>query len=1815
MERASRKSIITTLLTVFACILAVVAVFVFIPMSTKTNAENEPSVWDGDLVAAGWGVEHTAPVDGKASEEAPSTKPSGYVATFDEEDDTKVATVTISDAASLAYFAREIYEFSANYEGCKVALKTDIDLNNKLWMPIGLDNRTNKDSNNVVSLYLAFKGSFDGENHTISNLNGTKFAEALVNKTVDDNEKLFIEVGDNSVFVPSDGNEYSYGLFGATANITIKNIKLSQFTLDGTRSTATISGDQLEPDSVGLIGFAGGSVTVENCVVGTPKTEANKDVVDIVGTRVTGGIIGRAYLAITGNGGFGSSGTFHPIIFKDCTNYLNIGKVGDAAQKGGILGFNSGVSKLEFENCKNYGNIIGQYVGGITSFSQQGTASQIELMRFEKCTNEGNVTSTDRFAGGIIGSINSLNMAELRMIDCVNKGDITSITNPANSTNEQVTGGIAGAVTVDTTIGPVWKSSGGVYVKDRDGYATQFTAEKLFNYGTIRGAKKSNESKSVIAYSGGIFGHVSASQGHYTSQYYFDQLAKYEKGEISEKPAYPYTVIQFNTLVNCGEVTCDDFNNVYGTTNQYVGSILGAIPSGVVSKNNLTKIEAETFVSAYGKIKPVEFVGRHADKVVGAASTFDWERQPSEETVPTAEVVTEGTKIIGVNTDDIDGDFKVVIPSGITEIAPYAFLGYGTLEEKGHCALTSGYTVAHDQINDVNTKHLVSVEFAANSTLETIGEFAFAGTDIGKIELPTSVKTIGRGAFADTKLETVKLNSAELTVADMAFGNNSYLKQVELAGGNMEFGTNVFNNRSDKALYVIADKSIYDSLKTADVDFKALLTYVVTIEYYDFSTGSALKVGEEKRLHGAAYTVVLNADGVWANNSNISYVGLSSLNGANTPWYASSSCSGASLSPSAQALADLLNGNSETVKLYTRAVGESDEFVAVDNLVFGREYPLGAINALLAPRSKKVTTEAVAITAYNGSSENLKTSIYDAGVYTVTITPESGEATTLTITVLPATVELSASGVFQWRVSGATLSDGPVYLADGNPTLVKPESGNYTVEAAIESLVRVRNNTAQTLSLTGTGFTANVQQGSTAQGTAIGKYTTTYTLTADSNHVFALNGTVVNGSARGLTVTLDENVATVTKVWYIVDIGNWLVDNNGDDYAIADRVYGSNATFAAPHFRFGDSEASRNAIVYTLTREGYNGLEFAPADFAKYLNNTIPVGRYTLRISAPEVRYYEEYDEETNEPVGDPVVYPAFKQEVTFEVTAATLTSDQGINGYLNGSAFGYLLGETGVSETNLVTVNSINGAIENIYNNFPSNDSSYWGSASRPVIEVTLVSDKTNVYSAFTRPDAVGVYNYYYRIRIDNYNIIDSDAQGEPLGFTLTVYGIVELPIISAHQYTGALQVAFIADSEQYRVVRNNGGIDAGTYEVEVELIHPECYIWVDQTLAGEHSASRTVGFVIEQAANAWTRLPNIVNWSYDSFDADVNRIRAVPLYLNTGAELYFKVATDEEGANVINGLDHITVDRNGKISDTTVIGLLNGLTVGRYYLVSVVDETANYSSMVQSIGFNVTKATNYWASGESDLVLPSWVVGDYDPTVNTIAVNPEHGVANIRVIDFNGVEYYNSVTGVNNLAEAPVGKYLLIAWVDASDNFEALAERTFTIEVLETIGLPWWGTLLIVIGVLVVVAIVLFVLWKKGVFQILTGKLVLAIRTAATVDATIAAVRASKKADEAKAAIAAAKAKERASERRAKAAAERALPVEERAAALEAKAQVAAAKADKMRARAEAMQARADRMKEEANGKTADTEAVEQPTEPAPTSEAEAAATETEE
>ena len=170
-----------------------------------------------------------------------------------------------------------------------------------------------------------------------------------------------------------------------------------------------------------------------------------------------------------------------------------------------------------------------------------------------------------------------------------------------------------------------------------------------------------------------------------------------------------------------------------------------------------------------------------------------------------------------------------------------------------------------------------------------------------------------------------------------------------------------------------------------------------------------------------------------------------------------------------------------------------------------------------------------------------------------------------------------------------------------------------------------------------------------------------------------------------------------------------------------------------------------------------------------------------------------------------------------------------------------------------------------------------------------------------------------------------------------------------------------------------------------------------------------------------------------------------------------------------------------------------------------------------------------------------------------------------------------------IGKLASLGVGDYALTVVIGDCNDYTGVETSTI-FHIFKKPGLAWWAVLLIVLGSLAVAALIIFILWKKGVFSILTNKIIVAIRTRASVEATIASVRAAKMMEEGKRSVAEAKRKEAARERAAARRAERELPEEERAKAIEVRAAAAEQRAEKMRAKAEAMRKQAELMREKA-------------------------------
>ena len=185
----------------------------------------------------------------------------------------------ISSLEQLEAF-RDAVNSGNNFAGKTVKLTKDITLKDG-WKPIGEGFRDVAATNTVAyGLTTFFAGTFDGQNHTISNLNNKGFTPTQARL-----------VKDNNI------DTYCYGLFALVENATIRNIKLTNVDFDGSRYP------NANADSVGgLVGYSRGNLTVENVTVNG----------SLNGTDAISGIVGRIKV---GN---------NTISITNCTNNANI---------------------------------------------------------------------------------------------------------------------------------------------------------------------------------------------------------------------------------------------------------------------------------------------------------------------------------------------------------------------------------------------------------------------------------------------------------------------------------------------------------------------------------------------------------------------------------------------------------------------------------------------------------------------------------------------------------------------------------------------------------------------------------------------------------------------------------------------------------------------------------------------------------------------------------------------------------------------------------------------------------------------------------------------------------------------------------------------------------------------------------------------------------------------------------------------------------------------------------------------------------------------------------------------------------------------------------------------------------------------------------------------------------------------------------------------------------------------------------------------------------------------------------------------------
>ena len=291
---------------------------------------------------------------------------------------TEAAPYEIPDVGKLTALQTQVNENGVSYTGKWFRLTNNIDLNNKLWTPIGID-----------ALH-SFGGSLDGGGKTISGLKvetdrqwaglfGSVRGTYGVPMTMRD-----LTLKNGSVKFTSSGTSCSGGLVAAVEGETaleLRNVVAENLTVSGGRSG---SGGLLGRGRVAMTNChnRGGSVTGSYAggLAGMGYSNLQDHVLagctnsaKVVGKRTAGGMTGNETHS------YGS--------YTDCTNNGSI-----SATQGYASGIAAGGS---YERCSNSGAVTGQQAAGICVNGSKAT----------NCSNTGAVTGTGTgtgYAAGIL---------------------------------------------------------------------------------------------------------------------------------------------------------------------------------------------------------------------------------------------------------------------------------------------------------------------------------------------------------------------------------------------------------------------------------------------------------------------------------------------------------------------------------------------------------------------------------------------------------------------------------------------------------------------------------------------------------------------------------------------------------------------------------------------------------------------------------------------------------------------------------------------------------------------------------------------------------------------------------------------------------------------------------------------------------------------------------------------------------------------------------------------------------------------------------------------------------------------------------------------------------------------------------------------------------------------------------------------------------------------------------------------------------------------------------------------------------------------
>ena len=240
-------------------------------------------------------------------------------------DGTESNPYQIEDLEDLMIMTQAIAAGTGNYDIAHYRLMDDIDLsftiNNGNWNPIGWYQNAAQLSGNVSN---SFKGTFDGDGHTISGLKIVNISKNLQN----------------------------VGLFGVLDGAVVKNLVIEDARVYGYNHVGILAGQ-----------IKGESVITDVTVEGTAA--ANTSSGGYASDAAVGGLAGKI---------FGSSSGSRATI-ENVTATVNTVNLGATSKTGGIAGEVSNAYIVDTSVSATGNNILGRYyVGGIVGAMSSGTS-------------------------------------------------------------------------------------------------------------------------------------------------------------------------------------------------------------------------------------------------------------------------------------------------------------------------------------------------------------------------------------------------------------------------------------------------------------------------------------------------------------------------------------------------------------------------------------------------------------------------------------------------------------------------------------------------------------------------------------------------------------------------------------------------------------------------------------------------------------------------------------------------------------------------------------------------------------------------------------------------------------------------------------------------------------------------------------------------------------------------------------------------------------------------------------------------------------------------------------------------------------------------------------------------------------------------------------------------------------------------------------------------------------------------------------------------------------------------------------------------